>query len=330
MKDIYITKQSGGKELYDAEKIHDKVMYAVEGLSGVSASEIEMNANLFIKNNTKSIDIQKALENSAAEKISEETPNYEYAAARLLNQRIRKEVYGQYTPYDFYSEVKKRVKRKIYDKVLLEKYTEDEIRWFGSKIKYDRDDTFTYTGLSQLSAKYLIKKGKKIVETPQEVFMLMNMYIFADYDEAQRKKWILEGYRALSTHEVSLPTPTMNGLRTTFRRFVSCNVIEGGDTSKSLAMAAAFIMMMTANKSGIGVNPGKIRGLGADIGDGRVEHTGVLPILKTFEKATGAFTQLGRGGCHARDTDVQVLESFEVDGKTYSATEENLKRFNII
>lgn len=296
MKNIYIIKRDGTKELYNPEKIHEKTLMSTAGLTGVSASEIEMNAQLYIQEGTKSFDIQKALEMSAAEKISPETPNYEYAAARLLNQRLRKEVYGQYYPLDFYSQVVKNVKAGYYDSIILEKYTEEEIKYFGSKIKYDRDDSYTYTGIQQLYSKYLIKRNGKPIETPQELNMLMNMYVFANYDKKDRKKWVTEGYRCISTHEVSHPTPIMNGLRTNFKKFVSCNVIESADHSSSIALANAFIMMMTANKAGIGINAGKIRGLGADIDNGRVVHTGLLPILKAFEKATGAFTQEGRGG----------------------------------
>jgi ribonucleoside-diphosphate reductase alpha chain len=294
--DIYVVKSNGQKEPYNPEKTNEKAMLACEGISGVSASQIIMNADLHIRNNIKSSEIQKNLITASAELITENTPNYEYATARLLNQQIRKEVYGQYSPLDFYSEIEKRCKKGVYDKSIFEYYTEDEIRMYGKKIRYAKDDNFDYTGLQQLYAKYLVKRKGKIVETPQEVFMLMNMYIFKNYEPEARKKWILEGYRCLSDFEVSLPTPVMNGLRTAFKRFISCNLINAGDTTRSLAYADAFIMMMTANKSGLGINTGYIRGLGADIDNGRLEHTGILPILKSYEKSTKAFTQESRGG----------------------------------
>lgn len=291
-----IIKRNGTTEAYDPEKIHEKVLLATEGLAGVAPSEIIMNASLFIQEGSSSSDIQDALISSCDDLFGEETPNYQYAGARLLNQKLRKEVYKQYEPLDFYSEVKKRIDAGIYDPDLLENYTKEEIDYFGTKLKFHRDDTFTYIGLKQLYSKYLIHKNGLPVETPQEVFMLINMYVFMQYPEDKRKKWVLEGYRALSTHEASLPTPDMNGIRTNYKRFISCNLINAGDTTKSLGLASAYVMMMTANKSGIGLNASFIRGLDADIGDGRLKHTGQLPILKTFEAATSAFTQVGRGG----------------------------------
>ena len=300
MKEIQVIKSKGHKVKFNPEKITERTLQACENLTGVSASQIEMNANLNIQNNTTTRDIQQAMISSAAELISEETPNYEFAAARLLNQQIRKDAGDSYEPMDFYASIQKNIKLGLYDPSILESYTREEIDYFGSKIKYQRDDTFAYTGLKQLASKYLIKQDGKVVETPQAIFMLMQMYIFADYvtkyDQKTRTKWVLEGYRVLSTHEASLPTPVMNGLRTLFKRFISCNLIDGGDTTNSLSLATAFIMMMTANKSGIGISATSIRGLGANIGPGRVKHTGILPIVKAWQAATGAFTQEGRGG----------------------------------
>lgn len=293
---ISIKKNDGSYEPFDAEKINEKVMYACEGLSGVSVSDVVMNTTIKITDKCKSKDIQKALIQSAAELISEETPNYDIVAARLLNQMLRKEVYGQYSPKDFLTCVKDRVKKGYYDKSILEDYTEDEISYYGSKIKYQLDEQATYSSISQMYSKYLLKNKSltKVIETPQEVFMVMNMYIFAK--EQDRKKWILEGYKALSNKEVSFPTPIMNGLRSNYKTFISCNVLDVGDSTKSLAEANGMILKMTAAKSGIGLNGSHIRGLDADIEGKPVKHTGVLPLFKAFEAATSAMVQQNRGG----------------------------------
>lgn len=307
---IGVIKADGTKEIWNPDKIHEKTLMACEGISGVSASQIEMSANLHVQDNIKTQNIQKNLINAASEMICEETPNYEYVAARLLNQQIRKEVYGQYQPKDFLSEIIKRCEEGIYDKNIFDYYTKEEIEFFGKKIRYSKDDNFTYTGLKQLQSKYLVKRNKQVQETPQEVFMIMPMYVFRNYEPELRKKWVLEGYRCLSDFEVSLPTPIMNGLRTAFTRFISCNLINTGDTTKSLAYANAFIMMMTANKSGLGLNTGYIRGLGADIDDGRMEHTGILPILQSYQSSTKAFTQESRGGS---STNYYPFFHYEID-----------------
>ena len=292
---INIIKTNGNIEPYNAEKINEKVAYACEGLSGVSVSDVVMNASIRISNNTKSLDIQKALIQSANELVSEETPNYEIVAGRLLNQKLRKEVYGSYEPTkSFYEYIVERVKKGYYDKILLDKYTKEELDFYGSKIKYKQDETLSYISVNQFYTKYLIKnKQGKVIETPQESYMVLNLCVFAEHPE--RKKYILNGYKFLSEKMVSLPTPIMNGLRTNYKKFISCNVIDLGDSVESLSIALDRFLRMTASKAGIGFNSSRIRGIDADIG-GRMKHTGVLPLLKAYESATTALSQIGRQG----------------------------------
>lgn len=292
---MQIIKNDGTKEEFNIDKITEKINFACKGLKNVSPSQIAMNTKIKIQDGTKSKDIQMALVKSAAELISSENPDYDIVASRLLNQRLRKEVYKQYTPLPFYDEIVKRVKKGYYDSIILEKYSKDEIEYFGTKIKYELDEDLNFLGMSQLYYKYLLEYKGSRVETPQEVYMIMNMYIFMN--EKNRKELILSGYNLLSKRKVSFPTPIMNGLRTKFKKFISCNVMNSGDSKESLAILIQKILLATASKSGIGINGSLIRGLGADIDDGRMEHTGVLPIFKAFESAGAAFSQSKiRGG----------------------------------
>lgn len=292
---MFIIKNDNTKEEFNIDKINEKIEFACKGLKNVSPSQIAMNTKIKIQDGTKTKDIQMALVKSAAELISPETPEYDIVAARLLNQRLRKEVYKQYTPLPFYDEIVKRVKKGYYDKSILEKYTKEEIEYYGSKIKYELDEELNFLGISQLYYKYLIEYNSKRIETPQEVYMLMNMYIFMDDND--RKSKILNGYKFLSKKKVSFPTPVMNGLRTNFKKFISCNVMNTGDSRESLSKIVEKILMATASKSGIGINASKIRGLGADIDNGRMSHTGVLPIFKAFEACGASFSQSKiRGG----------------------------------
>lgn len=292
---MFIIKNDNTKEEFNIDKINEKIEFACKGLKNVSPSQIAMNTKIKIQDGTKTKDIQMALVKSAAELISPETPEYDIVAARLLNQRLRKEVYRQYTPLPFYDEIVKRVKKGYYDKSILEKYTKEEIEYYGSKIKYELDEELNFLGISQLYYKYLIEYNSKRIETPQEVYMIMNMYIFMD--DLDRKSKILNGYKFLSKKKVSFPTPVMNGLRTDFKKFISCNVMNTGDSRESLSKIVEKILMATASKSGIGINASKIRGLGADIDNGRMSHTGVLPIFKAFEACGASFSQSKiRGG----------------------------------
>lgn len=293
---LYIVKNSGERELFMPEKIHAHVKKACEGLAVLHASII-MDARLKIFDGARSSDIQNMLIQSAAEKISESTPDYEIAAGRLLNQKIRKEVYGRYEPREFSAEVQERVRLGYYAEELLS-YGEEELREFGALIDYELDNETPYSALSQMYSKYLVRHEGRIVEVPQEIYMLIPMAIFAGMpDRARRAELVRTGYELLSQRKIALPTPIMNGARTRYHRYISCNLIHAGDSTKSLALATAKIMECTAAKSGIGLNASMIRGLGADIGrPARMQHSGILPLMKTFEAAVGSLTQISRSG----------------------------------
>jgi len=216
-----IKKRDGRIEDYRPEKHQRYVSYAVDGLD-VSASEIEMNAAASIMEGTTSKEIQKALIKSTADGISPSTPDNQVAAARLLNQDIRADVYGSFTPRSFLEQIELGIKHKYYDgKYIHDHYSEKELNTLNNTINYERDDLFVYSGLKKTKDSYLVRKHGKIKETPQEMFMLICMFAFAKYKK-DKMKWVKEGYRILSTFEASLPTPIMIQLRTLFKRYISC------------------------------------------------------------------------------------------------------------
>ena len=93
---IKITKRDGRLEDLDIDKIHFVVEEACEGLTGVSSSQIEINANIQFYDGMTTKEVQQILVRSANDLISLEAPNYQYAAARLLSYDVRKEAHGQY------------------------------------------------------------------------------------------------------------------------------------------------------------------------------------------------------------------------------------------
>ena len=94
---INVVKRNGrGKEPLNIEKIHEMVEYACEDVSGVSASQVEMQSGLQFYDGITTNDIQQILIKSASDLISLDSPNYQYVAARLLLYSLRKQVIGSY------------------------------------------------------------------------------------------------------------------------------------------------------------------------------------------------------------------------------------------
>lgn len=327
---INITKRDGRLEPFNLDKIHKVLEWATEGIANVSISEIELKANIQLFDSIPAYDIHELLIKSSAELISEHTPNYQYVASRLVNYKLRKEVYGKYEPDTLLDVVRANVKRGVYDSAIVNKFSMTEWIALNGMIKHERDDTFTYVGMEQLRGKYLVQDRltKTPYETPQILYAMVATTLFADYPVDTRMKWIKDYYDAISQFYISLPTPVMAGVRTPTRQFSSCVLIESGDSLDSINSTSTSIVRYVSKKAGIGIGVGAIRALGSRIGDGSVVHTGLVPFLKHFQSAVSSCSQGGvRNGAATIYIPIWHLE-FEdlVVLKNNKGTEENRVR----
>ena len=296
---VKVVKRDGTKEDYSVDKIHKIIGWATDGIEGVSQSDIEMHSQLSIRDGITTKEIHEILIRSANDLISEESPNYQHVAARLLLYSLRKSVWGESEPPRLLEHIKNLVELKVYDDVVLKEYTESEIHKIGKFVKHKRDELFTYSGLQQLVDKYLIKNRKtgKVYETPQFAYILIAMTLFAKYPKDTRLGYIQKCYNYLSTFKISLPTPIMAGARTPIRQWSSCVLADCADTLPSIFSTATAIGYYTARRAGIGLNVGRLRAIGAPIRYGEVVHTGIIPFLKVFEATAKSCSQNGiRGG----------------------------------
>ena len=300
-KEINVIKRDGSKAPLDLNRVHHIVEHACRGLAGVSESQVEISSGLQFFDGIKTSDIQEILVRSANDLISLEAPNYQYVAARLLLFSLRKQVYGGHPdhPTEFVEHIQSCIDRNLYDGDILKKYTNDEITELGKYIDHDRDYLFTYAGIRQVVDKYLVQDRStgEVFETPQFMYMMIAATLFQDDDKFYRLKYVKKYYDAISKHKINIPTPIMGGVRTPLRQFASCVLVDVDDTLDSIFSSDMAIGKYVAQRAGIGINAGRIRGINSKIRGGEVQHTGVVPFLKKFEATVRCCTQNGiRGG----------------------------------
>ena len=327
---IQIKKRDGSVEPLDINKIHFVVEEATEGLTGTSASQIEMTANIQFYDGMSTEEIQEILIKSANDLITLENPNYQYAAARLLLYPIYKETFGQYNPISLLKIIDRNIKGGVYDESIKEKYTETELKQLNKYIKHNRDENFTYAGLRQIVDKYLVQDRStgEIYESPQVMYMMIAATLFADYPKETRMQYVRRYYDATSLFKINIPTPIMAGVRTPLRQFASCVLVDTDDTLDSIFSSDMAIGRYTAQRAGIGINAGRIRAINSKIRGGEVAHTGLIPFLKKFESTVRCCTQNGVRGGNA--TTHFPLWHYEIDDilvlKNNKGTEDNRVR----
>ena len=300
MSSINVLKRDGTQEELNLEKVHKMVEFAVEGLAGVSASQVEIQSGLQFCDGITSNDIQEILIRSASDLISEEHPNYQYVAARLLLFGLRKAVHGhpEILP-PLLEHVKGCIDKGVYDGTIVNRYSEEEWDRINSFVEHERDYLFTYAGLRQVVDKYLVQDRStgEHYESPQQMYIMIAATLFANYPTETRLDYVRRYYNAISTHKINIPTPIMGGVRTPIRQFASCVLVDIDDTLDSIFSSDMAIGKYVSQRAGIGINAGRIRGINSKIRGGEVQHTGVIPFLKKFEATVRCCTQNGiRGG----------------------------------
>lgn len=293
MTEVRVKKRHGGLEKFSAEKINKVVEWACEGLD-VSASEILMKMHLQLYDGIPTKDLQKLVIKAAADLIEIWQPDYQYAAGRLLMYDIRKAAYSDYQPPSFYKHIKKTVNLGRYDKEILEKYSEQEIKKLAKVIDHNRDFLYAYAGAEQWATKYLVqnKVTGEIYESPQFALMLIAMCLHQD-EKYDRLDKVIEYYEETSIQKLSLPTPIMSGVRTPTRQFSSCTLIEAGDSEDRIFNAVKAVGKYAAKRAGIGLNLGAIRAQGSPIRNGEAKHAGLVGITKMFQETLGWVSQGG-------------------------------------
>ena len=295
-----VKKRDGSIEPLNLEKMHIMCEEACKNLAGVSASQVEIQSGIQFYDGITTAEIQEILIRSASDLISLDNPNYQYVAARLLLYSLRKSLYGRLWEIPHLMDhIQECIKKDVYDADILVKYCEEEIELLNGIIDHGRDFLFTYAGLRQVADKYLVqdRSSGKVYETPQFMYLLIAMTIFADYPKKTRLDYVTRYYTAISKHRINIPTPIMGGVRTPLRQFASCVLVDADDTLDSIFSSDMAIGKYVAQRAGIGINAGRIRGINSKIRGGEVQHTGVVPFLKKFESTVRCCTQNGiRGG----------------------------------
>ena len=295
-----VKKRDGRIEPLDLEKMHLMVEEACQGLAGVSASQVEMKSGIQFYDGITTAEIQEILIKAASDLIDLDHPNYQFVAARLLLFSLRKNLYGKMRELPHLeTHIHDCVNKEVYDADIYTKYSKEEIEKVNSYIDHNRDFLFTYAGLRQVVDKYLVqdRSGGGVYETPQFMYMMIALTIFREYPKETRLSYVKRYYDAISKHRINIPTPIMAGVRTPLRQFASCVLVDVDDTLDSIFSSDMAIGRYVAQRAGIGINAGRIRGINSKIRGGEVQHTGVVPFLKKFESTVRCCTQNGiRGG----------------------------------
>jgi len=286
---IRVVKRNGRIESLDVTKIQKYTSAAVEGLSGVNQSELEVDAKLHFKDMITTKEIQESLIKTAVDKIDIDRPNWTFVAARLFLY----DIYHRASGFTGYTHLKEYFERGEKEGRLIpglkDKYDLDDL---NNYIKPERDLQFTYLGLKTLYDRYLIKdKQGEPIELPQQMFMAVAMFLAQNEFDCQ--SWAKRFYDILSKFEVMAATPTLSNARTTRHQLSSCYIGSTPDNIEGIFDGYKEMALLSKFGGGIGWDWSLVRGMGSYIDGHKHAAGGIVPFLKIANDVAIAVDQLG-------------------------------------
>jgi len=278
----------------------------------VDPLELETDARIQFRDGITTEEIQAVLIRTAAEKVSPEAPDWQYAAARLLLYDLYKKV-AHIRGYEVKDELSKEY--KTYNTEGFPAFV--DLALLGSYIKPERDLYFNYTGIKILTDRYLARDSEgRIVELPQEMYMLVAMTLAVPEKPQERVRWAREFYDLLSEHLITVATPTLMNARRPLPQLSSCFVLTVDDDLYDIFDNVQKAAQISKHAGGLGIYLGKLRATGAPIRKFKGASSGVIPVIKILNDVMTYVDQLGmRKGSASLTLDIwhkDILDFLEV------------------
>lgn len=253
----------------------------------------------FVKEGQADSDLLPLLIRAAVELTTQEAPDWEFIAARILLVKFHREVELYDKSESFYDKVKYLVEEGLYGSYILENYSKKELQEAAKYLDGKRDYLFNYSGLDLLIKRYLIvDHAHHPLETPQEMYMGIALHL-AMNEKKNRMTWVKKFYDMLSTMKVTMATPTLSNARKPYHQLSSCFIDTVPDSLDGIYRSIDNFAKVSKLGGGMGLYFGKVRAKGGAIRGFEGVAGGVIRWIRLANDTAVAVDQLGvrQGAC---------------------------------
>ncbi len=287
-----ITIETGNPQIMDLLKEIQKDFPGNEYSLAVLAEKFSS----FCKPEMSSNERLSALLKAAVELTTQEAPDWEFIAARLLNFQLNEKQEKQVKNsgiHSFYDKLRYLTDEGLYGSYILASYSQQEIEEASKFICSERDKLFNYSGLDLLSKRYLIRThSHEPMESVQEMFLGIALHL-AMAEKNDRLQWVKKFYDLLSNLEVTMATPTLSNARKPYHQLSSCFIDTVPDSLEGIYRSIDNFAMVSKFGGGMGMYFGKVRAAGGNIRGFKGVAGGVIRWMKLVNDTAVAVDQLG-------------------------------------
>ena len=236
------------------------------------------------------------LTKSAAELTTQEEPNWEKIAGRLLYYTFSRELKKTEENYgltSFYEKLRYLTSEGLYGKYILDSYSKKEIEEAFEFIDDERNNLYTYAGLDLLISRYLIHNRSHVVlESPQERYLGIALHLALKEGE-DRMTWVRKFYDIMSLQKVTMATPTQSNARKPYHQLSSCFIDTVPDSLDGIYSSVSKFADVSKFGGGMGMYFGKVRSRGGSIRGFEGASGGVIRWIRVVNDTAVAVDQLG-------------------------------------
>ena len=297
-----VIKRGGYEQPFDVAKIKKVIVWATQN-TGLNPLELEQVIDGEFRDTETSIDIHNKLiiaANGLVDLKDRDTLKWNIVAGRLKlmdlykeSATIRKHSFLDYDP-NFEEFVTEMVESGIYDSRLTEYYTLTELSKAGTFIKQELDMSLTLSQLVTLMGKSLVKYKGKVVELPQERYLLCALMLNLFDKSVDRMDYVKRDYEALASRKISLATPMLAGLGRQGANLASCFIQQPEDSLDGIQYNEAVYGRISKNGGASGWSWHKVRAIGSDVSGYKNASGGLLPWTKILNDKCIAVNQTGK------------------------------------
>ncbi|GMG87428.1 ribonucleoside-diphosphate reductase subunit alpha [Biformimicrobium ophioploci] len=298
---IRVKKSDGSLEPLDMARLQVIIDEACAGLRDVDGALIREEALKNLYDGVSPDDINTALVITARTLVEKE-PDYTFATARLLLDKLRAEAltYLEVAETATAAEMKSRyaealpayIEKGIALELLDPALAQFDIERLGEALDAERDAQFTYLGLQTLYDRYFLHDNDTRIELPQIFFMRVAMGLALNEDDINARA--IEFYNLLSSFDYMSSTPTLFNAGTLRPQLSSCYLTSIPDNLHGIYGAMQDNAMLSKWAGGLGNDWTPVRALGAYIKGTNGKSQGVVPFLKVANDTAVAVNQGGK------------------------------------
>lgn len=238
----------------------------------------------------------ESLVKAAVELTSQDAPDWEFIAGRLLSFRLRLRLDDTARAaglHSLYDKILYLTKEGLYGRYILENYSREEIDEAQSFICPERDLLFNWSGLDLLIRRYIISDfSHRPVESVQEMFIGISLHL-AMNEEKDRMQWVRRFYDMLSQLKVTMATPTLSNARKPYHQLSSCFIDTVPDSLEGIYRSIDNFAKVSKFGGGMGMYFGKVRATGGAIRGFKGVAGGVIRWIRIVNDTAVAVDQLG-------------------------------------